>query len=115
MTNILILSFQLLFSTPTNDFTGYYGPNTNQPSWYVSSNICWTAVLEFNGPPGTYEVWWNNTAALLPPVPFSDGSGWIGQAPIHIDDRVVHTNDLPQTIVIPVVPEPLGSFRLRKV
>lgn len=103
MTNILILSLQLLFQTPTNDFTGYYGGITNTPSWYATSNMCWTAVIEFNGPPGTYETWWDSD--FVPAVPFPDGNGWIGANPIHINGWITKTNDAPMIVVMPIIPE----------
>ena len=115
MTNILILTFQLLFTAPTNGFTGYYGGEQNPilyetPSWYVSASICWTATMEFEAPAGVYEIWWDYDP-MLPSDCSSNGC--YGMNPIRIDDRIVHPGGRA-TVVFPVVPEPNGFFRLKK-
>jgi len=116
MTNVLILAFQLFLTNPTNNFTGYYGGESNPilyevPSWYVSSNICYTGVMEFEGPAGVYEIWWDYDP-MQPAV--CDGHGCYGMNPMRIDNRITHAEGR-QTIVFPVLPEETGFFRLKKV
>lgn len=114
MTNILILAFQLTFVAPTNSFTGYYGGEINpllyeNPSWYVTPEICWTATMTFTAPVGTYEIWWDMDTQ--PGV--CDNYGCYGANAMRINNRIVHPGGT-NTVVFPIIPEPSGFFKLKK-
>jgi hypothetical protein len=110
MTNILILTLQLLLTNSTGQNASTYD-SYGVNGWY-SSNYCWQVNLTYAAPTGVYQVEWDYDP-MLPSVCTNNGC-W-GMNPQSLNPPFTNAVEGTNTLSMPVIPEPVAFFRLRRV
>lgn len=97
------LTFTLRQSPPPNDF------RVTQPCyWYIASNACWTAVVNYIAPDGLWAIQWN----FLPLNPVRTNDMIFGQDWVSLTNIV---GPLTGSSNLAIPREPHGFMRLKQI